>query len=54
MGWIADRYSRFRAILIGNLIFIVTIVPWALATEEWQLWVFGLVSSSGSSASGAR
>lgn len=47
MGWIADRWSRFRAMLTGNLIFIVTLVPWALATESWQLWVFGLASNFG-------
>ncbi|MHA6627245.1 MFS transporter [Pseudonocardia sichuanensis] len=47
MGWIADRWSRFRAMLTGNLIFIVTLVPWALATETWQLWVFGLASNFG-------
>jgi MFS family permease len=47
MGWIADRWSRFRAMLTGNVIFIVTLVPWALATESWQLWVFGLASNFG-------
>ncbi|MCW0215403.1 MAG: MFS transporter [Pseudonocardia sp.] len=47
MGWIADRWSRFRAMLTGNLIFIATIIPWALATESWQLWVFGLASNFG-------
>jgi MFS family permease len=47
MGWIADRWSRFRAMLTGNLIFIVTIIPWALATDTVSLWVFGLLSNFG-------
>jgi MFS transporter, putative metabolite:H+ symporter len=47
MGWIADRWSRFRAMLTGNLIFIATIIPWALATDSVQLWIFGLLSNFG-------
>jgi Major Facilitator Superfamily len=46
-GWIADRRSRLSAMFAGNLLCIVTIIPWALSTEPWAIYTFGLPANVG-------
>jgi putative MFS transporter len=46
-GWIADHRSRLSAMFAGNLLCIVTIIPWALSTEPWAIYTFGLLANVG-------
>lgn len=46
-GWIADRWSRIVAMLVGNIICTVFIIPWALVSNKWLLYVFGLAANFG-------
>jgi MFS family permease len=47
LGWIADRWSRFAAMVVGNLITIVTIIPFSLVHSHAALWIFGCVADFG-------
>jgi MFS transporter, putative metabolite:H+ symporter len=47
LGWIGDRWSRFTAMLVGNIITIATIIPFALVTSNAALWWFGCLADFG-------
>lgn len=47
LGWVADRWSRFAAMLIGNTITIATIVPFSLLHGYWTLWILGCMVDFG-------
>jgi MFS family permease len=47
MGWIADRWSRFAAMCVGNLITIATIIPFSLVSSYGALWIFGCLADFG-------
>lgn len=47
MGWIADRWSRFAAMVIGNAITVATIVPFCFVHGYWSLWILGCVVDFG-------
>lgn len=46
-SWVGDRWGRLTAMLAGNILCIVFIVPWAFASETWQLYVLGFIWNFG-------
>lgn len=47
MGWISDKWSRFAAMVVGNLITIIAIIPFSLVHSYAALWVSGCVADFG-------
>jgi len=47
LGWIADKWSRFAAMVVGNIITIATIIPFSLVHGHAALWIFGCLADFG-------
>jgi MFS transporter, putative metabolite:H+ symporter len=47
LGWIADKWSRLAAMVVGNIITIATIIPFALVHSYDALWWFGCLADFG-------
>ncbi|HXT94261.1 MAG TPA: MFS transporter, partial [Trebonia sp.] len=47
LGWISDKWSRFAAMVVGNIITIATIIPFSLVHGYAALWIFGCLADFG-------